>query len=361
VDSDPAKVERNVITTYEAITSKKLYPGDPVRLFLEGLAYLIAQQNYIIDYSAKQNLLAYASGDYLDHLGILTDTQRLPAQAAKTTMQFSISEALGSAVLIPQDIRATPGDQLYFATDKAVEIPAGETSITVSATCQQVGVVGNGFIAGQIDKLVDPVEHVSSVSNTTISLGGTDQESDQNFRERIRLAPEKYSSAGPDLSYEYFARRAHQDISDVSVISPTPGSVDIYVLMQGGELPSPEMLEAVEAETNPKKRRPINDNVNAKSPEQVSYDLEITYYISTADSTRAASIQEAVQKAVNTYLSWQKSALGRDINPSELTRRVQQAGAKRTDITSPTFQFVAASQVASDGTVSIAYGGLEDA
>lgn len=44
VETDASRVERDVITTYEAITEKSLYPGDPVRLFLESLAYLIAQQ-----------------------------------------------------------------------------------------------------------------------------------------------------------------------------------------------------------------------------------------------------------------------------------------------------------------------------
>ena len=111
VDTDTSKVEQNVITMYEAITEKKLYPGDPVRLFLEALAAVIAQQRYHIDYTGKQNLLGYAQGDFLDHLGVLTDTTRLEASAAKATMQYSIAEPLGFAVLIPEGSRVTPGDQ----------------------------------------------------------------------------------------------------------------------------------------------------------------------------------------------------------------------------------------------------------
>ena len=360
-ETDASKVEREVITTYEQISGKSLAPGDPVRLFLEGLAYLIAQQRFVIDYSAKQNLLAYAAGDYLDHLGALTDTERLEAQPASVTMEFSIGETMDSAVLLPEGTRVTPGEQLYFATVEAVEIPAGDASVTVTAKCQTAGTAGNGYVAGQIDKLVDPVEHVTSIANTTTSLGGTDQESDDSLRERIRLSPEKYSSAGPALGYDYWAREAHPDIADVSVVSPDPGRVSVYVLMQDGELPSQETLDAVEVEVGAENRRPLSDEVSALAPQQVTYDLDITYYISTADSTRAGSIQDAVQQAVTEFVSWQHARIGRDINPSELIRRIQQAGAKRVDVASPAYAALDRTQVAAEDSVNVSYGGLEDA
>lgn len=362
VDADASRVEKQVVTTYEAIAEKGLSPGDPVRLFLESLAYLLAQQRYIINRSAKQNLLAYAEGEYLDHLGALTDTERLPAQPAQTTMQFSIGEPMDSAVLIPKGTRVTPGDQLYFATDEAVEIPAGETSVTVSATCQTAGATGNGYISGQVNKQVDVVEHVNSVSNTTTTLGGTDQESDDSLRERIRLAPEQYSSAGPNYGYRYFALKAHPDIIDVSVLSPEPGQIEIYALMEGGKLPSQETLDTIKAEASAVDRRPLSDTVSVSAPEQVEYSLELTYYISTADSTRAAAIRDAVQAAVDEFALWQRSAIGRDINPSELIRRVQSAGAKRVEVVSPaSCQALDGTQVAAETSISLTYGGLEDA
>ena len=332
-----------------------------MRLFLEGLAYLISQQRYIIDHAARQNLLAYAGGDFLDHLGILTDTQRLPAQAARTTMQFSLAEALGSAVTIPQGTRVTPGEQIYFATIETVEIAPGDTSATVTAECQSPGAFANGFVAGQINKMVDLVGHVSSVQNLTTSLGGSDLENDDNFRERIQLSAEKYTNAGSRLSYKYWALDAHQDILDVSVISPEPGHVAVYVLMENGELPSPEILTLVEDSVSGDKTRPLTDFVSVSAPVQVNYDLDVTYYISSANSVQAASIQKNVQDAIDSFLLWQRSAIGRDINPSELISRIQQAGAKRADVASPGFTALGLAQVAKDVSASVTYGGLEDA
>ena len=64
------ETETAIITAYEAIAKATLQPGDPVRLFLESLAYVISVQNGLIDLAGKQNLLAYARGGHLDHLGI---------------------------------------------------------------------------------------------------------------------------------------------------------------------------------------------------------------------------------------------------------------------------------------------------
>ena len=130
-ETDASKVEQEVMEIYEQSTGRKLYPGNPERLFCEAMAFVIGLQRVIIDDSAKQNLLAYARGDFLDHLGALTDTARLEATAARTTIRFSIDETQTFAVTIPEGTRITPDDELYFATLESVDIPAGETHVDV--------------------------------------------------------------------------------------------------------------------------------------------------------------------------------------------------------------------------------------
>ena len=61
-------VEKSVLTSYETIAKTTLYPGDPVRLFLESLAYVLALQNSIIDMAGKANLLQFALGDHLERV-----------------------------------------------------------------------------------------------------------------------------------------------------------------------------------------------------------------------------------------------------------------------------------------------------
>ena len=360
LETDAVTIERDILATYETITGRTLSPGNPERLFCESMAYVIVLLRSLIDYSAKQNLLAYAGGDYLDHLGALLDVTRLEASAATCTVRFSLSEALGFVVAIPEGSRVTPGGQVYFRVTGTAEIAAGETYVDVAVEALDAGAAGNGYIAEQINAMVDVISYVATVSNLTMSIGGSDVETDDHFRTRIQGAPEKFSVAGPDGAYDYWARTAHQDVMDVSVVSPTPGVVEVRPLMAGGELPADEILTAVSETLNDRKRRPLTDQVIVDAPKVVSYRVELTYYLPNSKASLAASYQTAVNAAVDAFVLWQKSAMGRDVNPSALTARMVQAGAKRVEIVSPGFQVVDADQVAMAESVTVNYGGLED-
>ena len=361
-ETDAATIKAAVISEYEEIADRTLAPGDPIRLFLESVAAIIVQQRELIDFAAKQNLLSFASGTYLDALGELLGVTRLEAGSAITTLRFTLSEALDFAVTIPAGTRATPDGSLYFATDEAAVVAIGETYIDVGATCVETGETGNGYAIGQINQIVDPVAYVESVSNTTETSGGSDEEDDEALRERIRLAPESFSVAGPSGAYEYWAKTASSAISDVAVVAPEdePGHVYIYPLLEGGELPTDDILELVYDVLSAENIRPITDTVHVESPEAVDYTVDITYYIATDDETNATTIQADVETAVEDYITWQKTVIGRDIIPSELIRAVMAAGALRVEVTSPEHTVLDATQLAVCTSSTVTFGGLED-
>lgn len=362
-EKDPETIEAAMFKTYEQITNRTLARGDPVRLFIETVALIIIQQRALIDYAAKMNLLAYASGNYLDHLGALLGVTRLEASRAYTTLQFNLSEAQSIDILIPKGTRATPDGKILFATLDAATIRAGETQINITAECTTSGEIGNGFISGQIKRLVDPFAYEMAVTNIDTSYGGGDIESDENFRERIQIAPESFSVAGARGAYEYFARSAHQDIIDVAVIGPPdiePGYVEIYPLMAGGIIPTSEILDAVLKTCNADDVRPLTDFVSVHAPKIVNYDLDVIYYIDRARAVQSSELQIAIEKSIQDWIIWQRSKLGRDLNPSELNHRMIAAGAKRTEINSPIFRVLAASELAVVNSLKITFGGLED-
>jgi len=136
--------------------------------------------------------------------------------------------------------------------------------------------------------------------------------------------------------------------------------VEVRTLLTSGDLPGQEILDAVDDILSEKKIRPLTDYVQVLVPEQVAYDVNLTYWISTNASATAASIQEMANQAIAEYLLWQKTKLGRDIDPSELVARVKNAGVKRVAVTSPAYQKLEKYQVACDENVNIVYGGLED-
>lgn len=360
-DTDPNSVVAAVLASIESALGRSLYPGDPVRLLALAFAAEDINLRNLIDEAGRQNLLAYATGSNLDALGDLVGVSRIQAIGAQTTLQFTASAAQGADITIPKGTRVSPGNQVYFATDIDAVIPAGQTTVTVTATAVTPGAAGNGYVIGEINQIVDPVAYVPTVTNTTATAGGCDTEEDDPYRQRIRLGIARFSVAGPSGAYEYWAKTASTQIADVYVTSSQPGYVDIYVLQVDGQIPGTDLLNQVAAIVSADDIRPLTDYVQVHAPTTVDYTVNLTYYIRQSDAATASSIQAAVTQAVDDWVSWQKAVLGRDINPSQLVAQIINAGAKRVDITSPVYTTVADTAIAIlNGTATVTYGGLED-
>lgn len=358
------EIVNNIISAYENESRRSLKPGDPLRLFLLPLANIVVQQQVLINDTARMNLLRYARSNVLDHIGALTETTRLDALSSRTNITFTLSAPQISVVTIPLGTQTTPGNNLFFATTSFAEIPAGELEVTVASECLTAGEIGNGYLVGQINVLVDPIPFIDTVSNTTTSSGGTDIESDDAFRDRIHSAPSSFSVAGPSEAYEYWARSANPLISDVKISSPAACEVDVYVLLANGELPTTEIINQVEAVVNDRKIRPLTDKVKVLAPTTINYMINLEYWIDSSNSIDALTIQTNVNKAIKEYTLWQKTKIGRNINPSELTRVIMNAGARRVNIVSPAYTVLDDTQIAiianEETDIIVNYGGIEN-
>lgn len=348
---------------YQEINGQKvtLRPGDKEHIHLRIEAGQYFQMYQALDNAAKMNLLKYSKGDFLKHLGAFKKTFIQPPQAAVVTARFTLSEVRKDVIYIPQGTRITAGDGVYFATDDYAEVTAGNTFVDVKCTCETVGTVGNDYIVGQLEIIVDPVPYVASVSNITKSEGGTGEESEESFRERIFLAPSSYSVAGPADAYEYWVKQYNSAaIEDVKIYEPLEAVVDIRILLLGGELPSQTFCSGCLQYLKENPIIPLTDNDIVAAPDVVNYNLKATYYIARSDINNIASIQESIEAAKETYLNWQKTKIGRDINPDALTEFVRAAGGKRVVITSPVFTPIPETSIAIENTVEFVYGGIED-
>lgn len=356
-----AEIEAAVITAYERLTGVTLQPADPVRLFLESLAYVIGVQNGLIDLAGKQNLLAYARGAHLDHLGALMGIARIPAQPARVMLRFAVPEALDFAVPIPAGTRATTRDgAIIFATAVATEIPVGELAVDAAAFCTVPGAAATGLVPGQITELLDRLPWVSGVSNVSVSSDGADVEEDERLRGRIRLAPESFTVAGSSGAYEARVLAVSADIRAVAVTTPEPGVVDIRFVLTGGELPDEAMCELVLNALSDETVRPLTDHVLVAAPDVVEYAVAGRWYLRRADAALLTGVTAAVERALETYRLWQRGKPGRDINPTRLISLVEQAGAKRVELDSPAFTPLSATHIARETSLELAFGGLED-
>ena len=348
---------------YQEATGRKvtLRPGDKEHIHLRIEAGQYFQMYQILDNAAKMNLLKYSKGNFLRHLGAFKKTFIQEPKPAVVTARFTLSEIRKDVIYIPQGTRITAGDGVYFATDDYAEVKAGEKYADINCTCESVGTVGSEYIIGQIGTLVDPVPYVESVENITKSEGGTGEETEESFRERIFLAPSSYSVAGPSDAYEYWVKQYNSAaIEDVKIHEPLEAVVDIRILLRGGDLPSESFCGGCLEYLKENPIIPLTDNVYVSAPDVAPYDLKATYYISRSDINNIATIQTSIEAAKDTYLSWQKTKIGRDINPDALTEFVRAAGGKRVVIESPVFTMIPETSIAIENKVEFVYGGVED-
>lgn len=375
VETDTEKIKQEVITTVEQQTGYTLAPADPRRIFLETLAYYIGLIEKQQDTTGKMNLLFFSKEDYLEHLAALLDVERLPASFAGAKVKATLSTPLNYSVTIPAGIRITAGDEIYFSITSPIVIEQGTTEAQGTVKCTVAGTIGNGYVEGQINKIVDNLPFLVNIQNTETTTGGEDAEDDEALRERTRQAPESFSTAGPDGSYAFWTKTASPAIIDVAVYSPTPGVVHIRPLLEGGELPNGQLIEEIEKILNEKNRRPLTDKVEVSEPEQVEYNINVKYYINSNDAEQENTLKEAVEKSIREdYVLWQKSALGRDIDPNQLVYFMRGAGAGRIEVTEPVYTEIikdtsisaatthkgdAKAQVAKESQITINYGGVK--
>lgn len=374
---DPTAIVNEVILDYESAfltltgIAKTLAPGDPVRLHLLVVCHWLSHQRTLIDFTGKENLLKYSHGNYLDNLAALhgNRTLRLPAAPALTTLRFSIEAPLAFSATVPVGTMCQAPNSVIFTTLTDGLIPTGELSVDVPAQADTAGVIGNNFVPGQVTGVINWNQPWAvNVANTVLTAGGSDEETDDQYRYRIWLAIESYSTCGPKDAYEFWALSADPSIIQCVVYSAPDiaGEVHLYPLLKDGQLPTTPILDLVLATCSDTKRRPLTDWVFAHSPTVFTYTLNMSYYVDEANEVLLDTIQANVTQAVADWILWQRSYVSRDLNCNELIKRCLEAGAKRVVITlpSPQFQIMAYNQLACHSTVTapiVNFAGLEPA
>lgn len=158
-------------------------------------------------------------------------------------------------------------------------------------------------------------------------------ESDDDFRERILLSLDAYTTAGSTASYKFHAKSASGRVLDVAPVSPTPGHVTVYVLSREelGEA-SDELLETVRSALASETVRPLTDQVTVLSASIVTYTVEATLVIDRGSDP--AVVREAASVAVRAYAD-SMQRLGADPSISGIYRALHQPGVLRAALTTP--------------------------
>lgn len=338
IDRDPQTIIDEMVAYYETQTGKTLQPAQIEMLLINMFAYRETLIRNGIQDASMQNLLAFSRAPMLDYLGELLGVTRLADTEAGTIMEFALVPGHGD-VIIPAGIRISSNDgRAVFETEEDLLVNSAVDLITATVVCQSTGSLGNGYVPGTVTRILDPQPYLATASNTTTTAGGSDPETDDQLRARIKLAPEAFSNAGSKGAYKFFTLSAHPSIIDAFVDSDTPGTVQLYPLVVGGVTTPTLVLDAVLATCNAEKVRPLTDTVTAFSPTAVTYSINIDLTLLT--DADADAVQAQVLQLVTAYADSKVQKLGQDIVREALVKLAMQDEVYKPVINQPSADVV---------------------
>lgn len=377
VNINAETVYEEIVRNIESDLGEKLHEGDEKKLFIKSLIPIIMALKNDINDTANQNFLENSREEKTDAIAnSYFDTKRLKPTKASCSGKAVLSEVQKKDILIPSGTKITSDGIRIFEIKENYIVKAGQKEVDVKLVSTSTGEKYNGILAGKINHIIDPIAYVSEIYNTEISKEGSDIEDDKSYRERARLEMESKSCAGPEGAYEYYAYSADNSISAVKVVSPSPGTVRILVVVDNGESPSDEILKKVYDECSPRDRRPLTDKVETGTPEIVEYDIDLTYYLDKNFHTYEGKWRKAIEGenfdyesgAIRTFINWQQEDIGRSINVEELKFQILNSatyevdnrtlsGVRKLIINSPGYDNIEEIQLAKVRNINVTYGG----
>lgn len=332
VERDPAVIMAESKAKLEELLGRELQPAQVEQLILN---FVVFRETLLVNrFNAgmRQMLYQFSTAPILDYIAGLVAVERLPAASAGCTVRFTLVAGHGS-VLIPEGTRVSSSDGLaiFRTIDDAIIAPATMT-VELSVLADVAGKVGNGYAVGTINKILDPLAFVSTVENIDVTGGGSDVESDAQLRERIKLAPSQYSSAGSRSSYKFYAKSANAMITDVSVSSPVPGSVLIVPLTNEEEMPA-QVITDVYNVCNAENVRPLTDTVIVSAPEREDYALMVDVVL--YDGADAATERASITSALEDFAKEKRAKLGLDIIRSHIAQACRLSSVYDVTVVAP--------------------------
>lgn len=157
------------------------------------------------------------------------------------------------------------------------------------------------------------------------------REEDDPFRERIQLAYEGLTTAGPRNSYILHARNASGLVADATAESPAPCNVTVTVLSSEGKgVASPELLATVKAALNDEDVRPVGDRLTVQSAQIIDYRIDAILHMNSVGPEVDASLAEAKSR-VNAWINPRKR-LGVEVARSAVDAQLHIAGVSRVEL-----------------------------
>lgn len=374
INIDPKADKEMLIKKYEKDTDTTLYAGQDAMILINLMVYYANLVKMQMNEAAKLNLVECSKAPILDFLGKLKNCERIKAKAGVDTLKIVLNTTFSYDINISKGFQVKTNDGAYiFETTEDLIIPSGETVGYITISSQVAGSEVNKYKAGEINTVISSAfSYIESVENINGVAGGSDDETDKHYIERILLAPEGFSVAGPEAAYIYFTLSANSAIVDatvdcpkdnaavninnvesiltnntadnelysttinyqtgemqitlkndliagtvINVKIPHPYKLNIYTLTEDEETPQvvlDEVNEKIQAV------KPLCDYVEIHSAVKEEYIIEGTVYIyADADEN---SVKNNVKEVLNTFIKEKQNKLKKSVVLNKITTAV---------------------------------------
>lgn len=198
---------------------------------------------------------------------------------------------------IPAGTLLTTASGLYFLTTAAAVVGEDGT-VTVPIEAENIGDAYN-VLAGYINSLPVAVNGITAVTNAEGTLGGTEEETDEELVARTLL--KKRTPATSGNSYHYLQWTLEADGVGNARIFPLdngPGTVGVMPITSSGRAPDEDILENVREIIE--ENRPIGATVSVYAPTEVQ--IAVAAAITIKSDTTLAAVKKAYTEKMEAYI-----------------------------------------------------------
>ena len=328
---------KEIQTEYYLQTDEVLDKASEDGIILSVLAYAMRKDRININWAFRQNLIDEAENIYLEKIGEFLGVERGENQPATTTLRFTFTSALPvqQTIYAGTQVKSTDG-VMTFATDTDTVCDTGLTYVDIEATATEGGEKGNSYSSGTVSNIVDNVPFVDTVENTTTTEGGAEEETDERYRTRLKLAYSSKSTAGTQESIKFWTYTYDNSIISVTVpeagtAGVLPGEIHVYPLLKDGVVPSTSYLSDLEEYLNSGDIKPTCVTLVCKKVTQNVRRINMrVYYFEGYD---LSVLQPQIEAALTDYTEVLQTTVGHDFVATQARATVMQfAGVKDCEL-----------------------------
>lgn len=300
---------------------------------LSARMYALAAQVYGLyvqaDWVVRQAFPQTAEGEYLDYHAQLRSIERKTAVSAEGTVRFTAGEAAEFPRYIAQGTICMTAGMVRFETTRAGVLEAGALSVDVPVRAVEAGTGGNVSAGSIVTMAVAPMG-IASCTNPLPCVGGTDQEGDEELRQRVLETFRRLPNGANAAFYQQGALSFDQVAA--AVVIPRPrgtGTVDVVVATSAG-LPGEELLKELEAYFV--QRREIAVDLQVKAPRTQTVDLAVR--VKAREGWDGEQVRAGVEESLRNWFDGK--LLGQDVLLAQLGQLIYSCdGVANYAITAP--------------------------